>query len=356
MTRTGAKRRFEVANSVDWKEETLQKGDSVMVQAYNDIQPYIGQVQQITKQKDGHYLEVSWFYRPEEAIGGRRPFHGEKELFKSTHLQQISLDTVLGKCQVLSLEAYEGLSEVDDTVFFSRFTYHPVDHRFYPDQVYVYCECQFPYNPDKFMVQCDNCEDWFHPKCVDLSQAEVEELKNSNKKYICRNEKCQKTLAKRQKMDQGELMPGRTIQTTLQSTTENQSPISNQINNIVTQKNQMQNAEKQPQNGNQQNQNAPELQSEKVNDQTNGKNNIEQTVEKQIEKNLETEKNAEKNLKEDVDKNEEKITENQENQGDNKKVGEQNGLQEQVAEKNMEKNLEAVSQIAQESCNVIAKD
>eukprot|EP01024_Parvocaulis_polyphysoides_P064065 TRINITY_DN742_c2_g1_i7.p1 TRINITY_DN742_c2_g1~~TRINITY_DN742_c2_g1_i7.p1 ORF type:complete len:378 (-),score=75.82 TRINITY_DN742_c2_g1_i7:75-1208(-) len=372
MTRTGAKRRFEVINTVNWKEENLQKGDSVMVQAYNDIQPYIGQIQQIIRQKDGYYLEVSWFYRPEEAIGGRRPFHGEKELFKSTHVQQISLDTVLGKCQVLSLEAYEGLSEVDDTIFFSRFTYHPIDHRFYPDQVFVYCECQFPYNPDKFMVQCDSCEDWFHPKCVDLSQAEVEELKNSSKKFICRNEKCQKTLAKRQKIDQGELMPGRTIQTVVPPPSENQAVISNQLNNINidstnqninTNKNinsnnnididkndeknvqkdlEMQNGEKKIQNGENIQQQQQQQQQQKLldvsEDQQTINNNdgikfVEQgSTDKTEEKSVE--KNAEKTIEKDVEKNDMEVV-----------IEEKQSMENNVGDDNEENSKKSVQQV-----------
>lgn len=37
-----------------------------------------------------------------------------------------------------------------------------------------YCVCELPYNPDAYMVQCEACEDWFHPRCVGSTQAAVE--------------------------------------------------------------------------------------------------------------------------------------------------------------------------------------
>jgi len=38
--------------------------------------------------------------------------------------------------------------------------------------------CELPYNPDAYMVQCEACEDWFHPQCIGYTQAQVEPIKN----------------------------------------------------------------------------------------------------------------------------------------------------------------------------------
>jgi hypothetical protein len=36
----------------------------------------------------------------------------------------------------------------------------PVQRIFEPPKVPVFCLCEMPYNPDKFMVQCDHCTEW----------------------------------------------------------------------------------------------------------------------------------------------------------------------------------------------------
>ena len=39
-------------------------------------------------------------------------------------------------------------------------TLQPGKKEFEPDQVPVYCSCELPYNPDKPMLMCEQCEDW----------------------------------------------------------------------------------------------------------------------------------------------------------------------------------------------------
>jgi hypothetical protein len=40
---------------------------------------------------------VIWYYGPEETIGGRKPFHGRKELFLSDDVDSQSADTILDR-------------------------------------------------------------------------------------------------------------------------------------------------------------------------------------------------------------------------------------------------------------------
>ncbi|KAK4538780.1 hypothetical protein CDCA_CDCA20G4805 [Cyanidium caldarium] len=39
-----------------------------------------------------------------------------------------------------------------------------------------YCVCRRRHVEGEFMVQCDLCEDWFHPRCVGMPRAEIEQL------------------------------------------------------------------------------------------------------------------------------------------------------------------------------------
>ena len=85
-----------------------------------------------------HKVKVRWYYRPEEAIGGRRPFHGAKELFLSDHYDIQSAHTIEGKCIVHSFKNYTKLENVGAEDYFCRFEYKAATGNFTPDRVAVY--------------------------------------------------------------------------------------------------------------------------------------------------------------------------------------------------------------------------
>ncbi|VIO94057.1 PHD-finger family protein [Brugia malayi] len=45
----------------------------------------------------------------------------------------------------------------------------------------LYCVCQTPYDDSQFYVGCDGCEGWFHPRCVDITQEDAEKAAE----YLC---------------------------------------------------------------------------------------------------------------------------------------------------------------------------
>ncbi|KAK9916575.1 hypothetical protein WJX75_004358 [Coccomyxa subellipsoidea] len=143
-------------------------GDCVLVRGAGEKLPFVGRIRDIKAQgKSGQIsVQVAWFYRPEEATGGRKAFHGEKELFKSEHLDWCFASTIESKCRALGT--------VTENDFYARFTYKPVTKEFRPDRVPVYCVCELPYNPDAFMILCSKCEEWYHPKCINLTKAECQ--------------------------------------------------------------------------------------------------------------------------------------------------------------------------------------
>ncbi|KAJ0538699.1 putative BAH domain, Zinc finger, FYVE/PHD-type [Helianthus annuus] len=63
---------------------------------------------------------IRWYYLPEETEQGRKSFHGIKEVFLSNHYDVQSIHTIQRRM--------------------------------------LYCECEMPYNPDLFIVQCDGCK------------------------------------------------------------------------------------------------------------------------------------------------------------------------------------------------------
>ena len=78
--------------------------------------------------------------------------------------------------RVHTLTEYESLPKIDKEDYFWRFYYFATTGVFEPRRVPVYCTCEEPYNPDLPMVECDLCKEWYHTKCVGLSDAVIEAM------------------------------------------------------------------------------------------------------------------------------------------------------------------------------------
>ncbi|MBA0568903.1 hypothetical protein Golob_006369, partial [Gossypium lobatum] len=158
-------------------------GDCVLMRP-SDIgnPPYVARVEKIeSDNRNNVKVRVRWFYRPEESLGGRRQFHGAKELFLSDHYDVQSAQTVEGKCIVHSFKNYTKLENVGAEDYYCRFEYKAATGAFTPDRVAVYCKCEMPYNPDDLMVQCEGCKDWYHPACVGMTIEEAKMLEH----FVC---------------------------------------------------------------------------------------------------------------------------------------------------------------------------
>ena len=116
-------------------------------------------------------------------------WHGEKELFVS-HVCDWNYEAcVESTCNIHTLEDYEDLDSIDDMDFYTRFNYDPKSGNFRPDVVPVYCECEHPFNPDRDMVMCECCQEWFHCDCMNwTSEAEGS--------FYCRDPNCQRAKKK----------------------------------------------------------------------------------------------------------------------------------------------------------------
>ncbi|XP_023635143.1 chromatin remodeling protein SHL isoform X1 [Capsella rubella] len=159
--------------------KTIQEGDAVLMRSSEPGKPsYVARVEAIETDARGSHakVRVRWYYRPEESIGGRRQFHGAKEVFLSDHFDFQSADTIEGKCKVHSFSSYTKLDSVGNDDFFCRFEYNSATGAFIPDRVAVFCKCEMPYNPDDLMVQCEECSEWFHPSCIETTIEEAKKL------------------------------------------------------------------------------------------------------------------------------------------------------------------------------------
>jgi len=45
------------------------------------------------------------------------------------------------------------------------------------------CVCKTPLNPDQLYIKCDKCDGWFHPKCCNILESEVEKISE----FFCYN-------------------------------------------------------------------------------------------------------------------------------------------------------------------------
>lgn len=114
-------------------------GDCVLMRpADSEKPPYVARVEKIeADHRNNVKVRVRWYYRPEESIGGRRQFHGAKELFLSDHYDVQSAHTIEGKCVVHSFKNYTKLENVGAEDYFCRFEYKAATGGFTPDRVAV---------------------------------------------------------------------------------------------------------------------------------------------------------------------------------------------------------------------------
>ncbi|OAY52471.1 chromatin remodeling protein SHL isoform X2 [Manihot esculenta] len=168
MAKLKAPRRTLDSYTLKHINKTIKAGDCVLMRPSDPSNSsYVARIERIESDARGANVRVHvrWYYRPEESIGGRRQFHGSKEVFLSDHYDIQSADTIEAKCTVHSFKSYTKLDAVGNEDFFCRFEYNSSTGAFNPDRVAVYCKCEMPYNPDDLMVQCEGCSDWSHMEC-----------------------------------------------------------------------------------------------------------------------------------------------------------------------------------------------
>lgn len=168
--------------------EKIAVGDDVLVKSGSKQPDFLAKVLSITQVTNSRTdVRVQWYYRPEDTVGGAKKFHGEAEVFKSDHFDVIELASVNSPCRVHLLKDYQELTVVGDKDYFSRFQYKPATNLFKPDRVPVYCKCEMPYNPDKVMIMCEECTEWYHPECLGFTDEWAEELEHFTC-YACREQ------------------------------------------------------------------------------------------------------------------------------------------------------------------------
>ncbi|KAM0012835.1 putative BAH domain-containing protein [Helianthus debilis subsp. tardiflorus] len=141
MAKTRTTRKTLDSYTIKSTNKIIKPGDCVLMRPAHSSKPsYVAKVEKIESDARGGNVKVlaRWYYRPEESIGGRRQFHGSKEVFLSDHRDFQSADTIEGKCTVHSFKSYTKLDAVGNDDYFCRFEYNSVTGAFVPDRVAVY--------------------------------------------------------------------------------------------------------------------------------------------------------------------------------------------------------------------------
>ncbi|KAL5729850.1 hypothetical protein ACHQM5_002745 [Ranunculus cassubicifolius] len=180
MAKTRPGKKDVESYTIKGTNKVVKAGDCVLMRpSDSDKPPYVAKVEKIEADvRNNVKVRVRWYYRPEESLGGRRQFHGAKELFLSDHYDMQSAHTIEGKCIVHTFKNYTKLDNVGAEDYFCRFEYKASTGGFTPDRVAVYCKCEMPYNPDDLMIQCEACKDWFHPSCMGMNIEDAKKLEN----------------------------------------------------------------------------------------------------------------------------------------------------------------------------------
>ena len=148
-------------------------GDMVFLRPPGKSPPFIGRLDALLPEQLS--VVVTWVYRPEDLVCGRKAFHGAREVMISDHSDVVSAGSILGKCRVVSLREYQavvarsgGSGAKDPALFFTRFRYSAAKKVCTPRVVPAFCSCAMPYNPDSGpMCACTGgCRDWYHVTCL----------------------------------------------------------------------------------------------------------------------------------------------------------------------------------------------
>ncbi|KAJ3705555.1 hypothetical protein LUZ61_009260 [Rhynchospora tenuis] len=182
MAKPRAAKRTLDSYTIKGTNKVIKPNDCVLMRSPDTSRPpYVARIESIEAggaRGSNVKVRVRWYYRPEESIGGRRQFHGAKEVFLSDHYDVQSADTIEDKCFVHSFRNYTKLDAVGAEDFFCRFEYKSATGSFVPDRIAVFCKCEMPYNPDDLMIQCEECSDWYHPVCIGMTIKEAKKLEH----------------------------------------------------------------------------------------------------------------------------------------------------------------------------------
>ena len=164
---------------------------------------FIAKIEKIYTDKNSEvHLDVRWYYRPEETVIGRMPWHARLEVIESDHTDSIHVGSVNSKCCIYTLEEYEALPALgakkvkvageEGKVVLPEFicrSYYLHKKGRLEAPLPVYCNCKTPQNPEKTLIYCDRqtCGipgRWVHGQCIGAKGVSPSEIQKQ-KQFFC---------------------------------------------------------------------------------------------------------------------------------------------------------------------------
>lgn len=93
----------------------------------------LGRIESISydPKKEETFFECRWFCLPEETHIGRQSHHTAREVFLSSHRNEVSAESVFGRARVISLSEFSNDGDVDEDMFICDYEYDYQWKRFY---------------------------------------------------------------------------------------------------------------------------------------------------------------------------------------------------------------------------------
>jgi hypothetical protein len=174
MQKAGVKKRIEY-NQIILNKDEYKIGDVVRINEYCDDSTF-GKIKSIWKisNKPDVFAKISWFFKPLDVFQVLPEFVSTAELIDSDLEQNVSVETIYGKIELLTFRDYHLRDEVDLDVYFTRAFYDYKKKEMRPplSQWPRSCICESIINPDLVYVNCDNCNELFHVQCVNYKQSQ----------------------------------------------------------------------------------------------------------------------------------------------------------------------------------------
>lgn len=167
------KKRIEF-NQLILNKDVYKIGDKIRVKEYTDDSCY-ARIVKIwkTSTKSDAFATIIWYFKPADIFKQIPEFISVAELMESDLQQDISVQCIYGKIEVVSFEEYHSKDEVEsDFYFFTRSKYNTSQKIIRPplSQWNRSCVCDTIINPDHKYVTCDRCGKYFHVGCVKFNE------------------------------------------------------------------------------------------------------------------------------------------------------------------------------------------
>ncbi|PWA91499.1 bromo adjacent homology (BAH) domain, Zinc finger, RING/FYVE/PHD-type [Artemisia annua] len=176
-TETGFLKSYNVRGNI------VRVGDTVVMRGEDEDDTHVALVRFFQADpNEAVKVETRRYYRPEDTVAGRKPFHGSRELFLTDHYDNQKADTILEKCVVFTFTNYTMLKDVRPNYYFSRFEYQIETGWFSPDAVEVFCYIFIFFNIYRSMQFVNGLLLLYHPVCLNMTIDEAKQLADN---YAC---------------------------------------------------------------------------------------------------------------------------------------------------------------------------